>query len=40
VTLHPARYVRLDPAHEEAALSALADLLAPCVDHSDEEDAA
>ena len=37
LTLRPARYVDLDQAHEEAAVAALADLLAPYVDQSDEE---
>ena len=40
LTLESARYVSLDEAHEEAALCALADLLAPCLEHSDEEEAA
>ena len=37
LTLRPARYVHLDEAHEVAAVGALADLLAPYVDQSDEE---
>ena len=37
LTLRPACYVDLDQAHEEAAVAALADLLAPYVDQSDEE---
>ncbi len=37
LSLEPARYVPLDPAHEEAAVTALADLLVPYVDQSDEE---
>lgn len=37
VTLHPARYVLLDVAHEEAALAALADLLATYTDPDDVE---
>ena len=38
LTLRPACYVDLDQAHEEAAVAALADLLAPyVVDQSDEE---
>jgi len=35
--LHPGRYLELDPAHEAAAVAAMADLLAPYVDQSDEE---
>ncbi len=38
--LEPARYVPLDPAHEEAAVAALADLLAPYLIRSVEEEAA
>jgi hypothetical protein len=34
--LGPARYVHLDQAHEEQAVAALADLLAPYVDQCDE----
>ena len=37
LTLRPACYVDLDQAHEEAAVAALAGLLAPYVDQSDEE---
>ena len=37
LTLRSARYVHLDHAHEEAAVAALADLLAPYVDQSNEE---
>ena len=37
LTLQPVRYVPLDEAHEVAAVAALADLLAPYVDQSDEE---
>ena len=40
LTLQPARYVTLDQAHEEAALCALADLLAPCLVRSVEEEEA
>ena len=40
LTLEPARYVTLDQALEEAAVCALADLLAPYVEHSEEEAAA
>jgi folylpolyglutamate synthase/dihydropteroate synthase len=35
--LHPARYVPLDAAHEEAALAALAELLATYTDPDDVE---
>lgn len=37
VRLEPARYVHLEPAHEEAALAALADLLATYTDPDDVE---
>ncbi len=37
VVLHPARYVPLDAPHEEAALSALAELLATYRDPDDVE---
>jgi hypothetical protein len=40
LTLGPARHVTLDEAHEEAAVAALADLLAPYLVRSDEEEAA
>ena len=40
LTLGPARYVTLDQAHEEAAVAVLADLLAPYLVRSDEEEAA
>ncbi len=40
LTLEPARYVTLDQALEEAALCALADLLAPCLVRSVEEEEA
>lgn len=40
LTLLAVRYVDLDRAHEEAALGALADLLAPYVDQPDQEEAA
>jgi hypothetical protein len=40
LTLAPARYVPLGQGHEEAAVAALADLLAPYVEHSEEEEAA
>ena len=40
LTLQSVRYVALDQAHEEAALCALADLLAPYLVRSDEEEAA
>ena len=40
LTLQPARYVALDQAHEEAAVCALADLFAPYLEHSAEEEAA
>jgi len=41
LTLGPARYVTLDQAYEEAAVDALADLLASyVVDQSHEEEAA
>ena len=39
-TLQAARYVPLDQAHEEAAVTALADLLAPYVHQPDEEEEA
>ena len=39
LTLEPACYVTLDPAHEEEAVAALADLLAPYL-KPDEEEAA
>jgi hypothetical protein len=35
--LQPVLYVQLEPIHEEAAVAALADLLAPYVDQSNEE---
>lgn len=37
LTLGPAGYVGLDGTHEEAALAALADLLAPYTDQRDRE---
>jgi hypothetical protein len=37
VTLQAAHYVHLDAAHEEAALAALADLLATYTDPDDME---
>lgn len=37
LVLQPGRYLELDQAHEEAALAALADLLAPFTDQRDEE---
>ncbi len=40
MTLGPARYVPLDQDHEEAALAALADLIAPYTDQRDEGEAA
>ena len=40
LTLQPVRHVTLDQAHEEAAVAALADLLAPYLVRSDEEEAA
>jgi hypothetical protein len=40
LTLRPVRYVHLDEAHEEAAVCALADLFAPYLEHSAEEEAA
>ena len=40
LTLQPARYVHLDQANEAAAVTALADLLAPYVDQPEEEEAA
>jgi hypothetical protein len=40
LTLRPVRYVTLDQAHEAAAIAALADLLAPYLIRSVEEDAA
>jgi hypothetical protein len=40
LTLGPARYVALGQTHEEEAVAALADLLAPYVEHSEEEEAA
>jgi hypothetical protein len=40
LTLQPARYVHLDQAHEAAAVTALADLLASYLDQPDEEEAA
>lgn len=39
-TLEPARYVTLDQTHEEEAVAALADLLAPYLDQPDQEEAA
>jgi len=35
--LHPSRYLDLDHAHEEAAVAALAALLASCADLAEEE---
>jgi hypothetical protein len=40
LTLEPARCVPLDQGHEDAAVTALAGLLAPYVDRPDEEEAA
>ena len=37
LTLQPARYVTLDQALEEAAVAALADLLAPYLEPDEEE---
>ncbi len=37
LTLEPATYIVLDHAHEQAAVAALADLLAPCVNAPEEE---
>jgi hypothetical protein len=37
LVLQPGRYLELDQAHEESAVAAMADLLAPYVDQSDEE---
>jgi len=37
LTLQPVRYVALDPAHEGAAVAALADLLAPYLEPDEEE---
>ncbi len=37
LTLQPVLYVQLEPIQEEAAVTALADLLAPYVDQSNEE---
>jgi len=39
VVLSPARHVELDDAHEQAALSALADLLAPYQERPSRGDA-
>lgn len=39
VALHPARYVPLDAAHEDAALLALADLLSTYTDPDEMETA-
>jgi hypothetical protein len=39
VVLWPARHVELDEAHEQAALSALADLLAPYQERLETGDA-
>jgi hypothetical protein len=35
--LHPRRYLELDHTHEQAAVGALADLLAPYVEVPDEK---
>ncbi|MDA8313179.1 MAG: hypothetical protein M0Z46_21700 [Actinomycetota bacterium] len=40
LTLRSPSYIPLDPAHEEAAVTALADLLAPYVDDPDDQEAA
>ncbi|MHB1502917.1 MAG: hypothetical protein ACYCTL_01745 [Acidimicrobiales bacterium] len=37
LVLHPGRYLELDDAHAEAAVAALADLLAAYVDGPEEE---
>ncbi len=37
LVLHPGRYLELDDANEEAAVTALADLLAPYVEVPEEE---